>query len=570
MAHDFDLVIRGGTVVDGTGGEPMVADVGISGPTIVAVGEGLGAGTEEVDARGHLVTPGFVDVHTHLDGHTAWGSRLEPCSGHGVTTAVFGNCGVGFAPARPADRETLINLMHGVEDIEPDVLRAGLPWEWETYPEYLDFLGGRRYDMDVGALVPHSALRVHVMGERGMDGEVATPDDVAGMATVAREAVAAGALGFATSRLTEQRAGDGRHIPSLNAAESELEAIACAMGRGVLQMAIEFNEFPSVVDELEMLVRVARHSGRPTMYSLKQCNRTPEGWRDLLDITSRANAEGVDIHPQVLGRPTGLVVHWDGGLQPFALTPTYLKVAPLPIERRVADLRRPEVRAAIVGEAAENQVKVRADFSNYFRFGEPPDYEPDPGTSVEHEAAQRGIDPLELIYDLMLERDGRGQLLCCIGNYAQGSLDPALEMMRFPGSVPGLGDGGAHSTVVCDASISTYMLTYWTRDRTRGDRLPLPFVVRWLTADCASAMGLHDRGTIAVGRKADLNVVDYDHLTLHAPRRQADLPAGGHRLVQDVDGYVATVVSGEIVRRDDQPTDALPGRLVRGRRPAGR
>jgi N-acyl-D-aspartate/D-glutamate deacylase len=568
MVHQFDLVVRGGTVVDGTGGGPFVADVGVHGGRIAAVGGRLATGRDEIDARGRLVTPGFVDVHTHLDGHTAWGSRLDPCSGHGVTTAVFGNCGVGFAPARPSEREALINLMHGVEDIEPSVLRAGLPWAWETYPEYLDFLGRRRYDMDVAALVPHSALRVHVMGERAIHAEVATPDEVAAMAGLAREAVATGALGFATSRLTEQRAGDGRHIPSLGADEQELEAIACALGAGVVQMAIEFNEFPLAVDHVEMLVRIARRSGRLTMYSLKQSNSTPDGWRDILAITERANADGVDLRPQVFGRPTGLVVSWEGSTHPFAKTPTFEQLRSLGSEARIAELSRAEVRRAILRQAEDNRVKVRATYANYFLFGEPPDYEPDPGSSVEHLAAARGIEPLELMYDQMLQDGGSGQLLCCIGNYAEGSLDPALEMMRFRGSVPGLGDGGAHSTVVCDASISTSMLTYWTRDRTRGERLPLPFVVRWLAADGAAAMGLHDRGVLVPGRKADLNVIDYEHLTLHAPRHVSDLPAGGHRLVQDATGYVATVVSGEVVRRDDEPTGALPGRLVRGPRRA--
>jgi N-acyl-D-aspartate/D-glutamate deacylase len=401
-----------------------------------------------------------------------------------------------------------------------------------------------------------------------MEGEPARPGEIDAMARLAAEAVAAGAVGFGTSRLTEQRAGDGRHVPTLKAEEAELVGIASALGGGVVQMALEFNEFPDAVDELEMLIRVARRSGRPAMYSLKQCNGTPDGWRELLDVTARANAQGVDVRPQVLGRPTGVIVHWEGSLQPFARTPTFTRVASLPFDERIGELRRPEVREAILREAAGNRVAVRATFTNYFLFGDPPDYEPDPSSSVEHEARRRGIDPLELIYDRMLEDGGRGQLLCCVGNYAQGSLDPALDMMRFPGSVPGLGDGGAHSTVVCDASISTYMLTYWARDRTRGERLPLPFVVRWLTADSARAVGFHDRGRIAPGYRADLNVIDHDRLTLHAPRQQFDLPAGGHRLVQDAEGYVATIVRGVVVRRDDAATDGLPGRLVRGSQPA--
>lgn len=562
----FDIVIRDGTVIDGSGGEPYVADVGISGSTIVAVGGDLSRGTTEIDATGHIVTPGFVDVHTHLDGHATWANRMEPCSGHGVTTAVFGNCGVGFAPVRPEDRDELINLMHGIEDIEPTVLRAGLPWAWESFPEYLDFLAGRHYDMDIGALVPHSVLRINAMGERGANGELALDDDIGAMALTTADAIAAGALGFASSRQHEQRAGDGRHIPSLRAEERELAAIATAMRAGVIQMAFEFNEFPGAVEELEMLIRVARASGRRTMFSLKQANPFPEGWRELLDITARANADGVDIHPQVLGRPTGVIVSWDGTFHPFVRTPAFGALVELRPNDRLAALRTPDVRAALIAQAAENRVKVRANFSNYFPLGDPPVYEPEPSASIEHEATRRGVPPLELIYDLMLADEGRGQLLCCVGNYAQGSLDPALSMMEFPGSVPGLGDGGAHSTIVCDASISTYMLTYWTRDRSRGARMDLPGVIRWLSAVGAAAVGLSDRGTIAPGFKADVNVIDYDHLTLHAPRHQADLPGGGHRLVQGATGYAATIVSGEVVRRDDAATDALPGRLVRGGR----
>jgi N-acyl-D-aspartate/D-glutamate deacylase len=396
-----------------------------------------------------------------------------------------------------------------------------------------------------------------------MDGRPATADDVALMADLAREAIEAGALGFGTSRMTGQRTGDGKHIPSFTADEAELEGIATRMGAGVVQMALEFNEYPRAIEELEMLVRVARRSGRPVMYSLKQTNATPDGWRELLDITARANADGVDVKPQVLGRPTGLMVSWQGTFHPFVRSQTFRAIANLPFAELVDELRRTEVRDAILREAAERQVKVRATYSNYFCFGEPPDYEPDPETSVEHEARRRGCDPLELVYDHMLSDGGRGQLLCCVGNYAEGSLEAAFEMMRFPRSIPGLGDAGAHSTLVCDASISTYMLTYWTRDRTRGERMSMPQVVRWLSAESAAAVGLRDRGTIAPGLKADLNVIDYDRLTLHAPRAQDDLPAGGRRLVQDVEGYVATVVSGEVVRRDDTPTDVFPGARVR-------
>ena len=570
----FDLVIRGGTVVDGNGNEPFEADVAVIQGKIAAVGQNLASGAEEIDARGCLVTPGFVDLHTHLDGHVTWEQRLKPCSGHGITTAIMGNCGVGFAPARPADHDALIRVMEGVEDIPFKVLKAGLPWSWETFPEYLDFLSGRQYDMDVGALLPHSMLRTYVMGERGIRGESASAEEVAQMGKLAAEASAAGALGFASSRLTEQRAKDGSNIPSLRATEAELKGVAqglCSTRGGTLQMAIEFNDFPGAVDELGMFIRVARDSGLPGMYSLKQSNRTPEGWRELLALTSRANGEGARIHPQVLGRPTGAIITLDATLHPFAKCPSFELLAKIPLRERVERMRDPELRARLVAEAATVKMSARSGSDSYarmFRFVEPLQYEPDPSTSVAAYAKARNERPEAVIYDWLMENDGTGQVLYAAGNFADGTLDAALDMMRFPGSVPGLGDGGAHSTFVCDASASTYMLTYWARDRQRGERMSVPEVVRKLTRDSAMAVGLHDRGVLAAGYKADLNVIDHGRLALHAPKLIADLPAGGRRMVQASTGYVATVVSGKVVRRNDEETAELPGRLVRGAQPA--
>jgi N-acyl-D-amino-acid deacylase len=570
VSGEFDLVVRGGTIVDGTGSAPFEGDVAVANGRIAAVGEVGGTGRTEIEAHGNLVTPGFIDLHTHLDGHVTWGNRLDPCSGHGVTTAVFGNCGVGFAPARPDDHELLIQVMEGVEDIEPAVLRAGLPWAWETYPEYLDFVGSRQFDMDVAGLVPHSAVRTYVMGRRGVDGEPATESDIAEMAGIVQAAAEAGALGFGTSRIFDQVAGDGRHIPSYSSSETELQGLASglsAAGAGVVQAAIDFNLFPAAIEDLALLVRVSRKSGRPTMFSLKQCNDTPEGWKILLEMAEQANEEGLAVLPQVLGRPTGLIVTWEGSLHPFRRAPSFAALGALAFPERIAALRTPEVRARLIEEADTSGMR-RTTFKNYFLFGDPPDYEPGPELNVEVLARQRGVSSLEVIYDRMLEDDGHGQLLCCVGNFAQGSLDPALDMMRAPWSVPGLGDAGAHSTVVCDASISTYLLTYWTRDRRRGDRVGVPEAVEWLTSRSAAAIGLRDRGVVAPGMRADLNVIDYDHLALRPPHHQADLPAGGLRLLQDAEGYVATIVRGEVVRREDRPTEALPGRLVRGAQPA--
>lgn len=568
MTQQFDLVIRNGLVIDGTGGAPLEADVAIAGSRIAAVGQIAGSGREEIDAAGKIVTPGFLDLHTHLDGHVTWESRLYPATGHGVTTAVIGNCGVGFAPCRKEDRDTLITLMECVEDIGFDDLSAGLPWDWESFPDYLDALSRRSFNMDVGALLPHSTLRAFVMGERALEG-VSTAEDLAQIARITRAATEAGALGFGTTTLFDQRTKDGRHIPSFYADEAEFTAIAKAMGEGgggVFQAAIEFNRFPNACAELEMFARVGAASGQPIMFSLKQTNGTPEGWRDLLAISDRANAAGVIMHPQVLGRPTGAILGLQTTLHPFSRCPSYRPLARLPVAEKVRAMRDPAMRARLLAEGEEAQRKMNERSRGYrfiFPLSDPPNYEPTEEESIEAMAARRGISAAELAYELLLEQDGYQLLLMAGGNYAQFSLDPALDMMRNPHSVPGLGDAGAHAGIICDASISTYLLSYWTRDRTRGERVPLPEVIKWLSADSARALGLTDRGTIAPGMKADLNVIDYERLALRPPRATNDLPAGGTRLVQDAVGYAATLVSGEIVHRDDQPTEALPGRLVR-------
>lgn len=573
MTGTVDLVIRGGMLADGTGEKLYEADIAIADGRIVEIGHVTARGAEEIDAKGLLVTPGFIDLHTHLDGHVTWESRLQPVTGHGVTTAMIGNCGVGFAPCRPQDREFLIRLMETVEDIPFADLAKGLPWDWETYPDYLDALSRRSYNMDICTLIPHSTLRAYVMGERSLNGEPATPADIAQMAQLAREAIAAGAQGFGTSTLRDQRTSDGRHIPSLAANEAEFTAIANGMsagGGGVLQVAIEFNQFPLACAELEMFARVGKASGRPIMFSLKQTNGTPEGWRDLLAISDRANREGVAMHPQVLGRPTGAIMGLQTRLHPFSRCPSYAPYVDLPLAQRVAAMRNPELRAQLINEvviAQQTMPERLRGFGLVFPFSDPPNYEPLAEQSVDGLAKSRSIRPEDLAYDLLLENDGHGLLLLAGGNYAQFSLDPALAMIRNPHSVPGLGDAGAHSSIICDASISTYMLSYWTRDRSRGEKIALPQAVKWLTQDCAKVIGLHDRGVLKPGYRADINVIDYENLTLHAPRTIYDLPNGGPRLVQDVEGYVATILRGEIVHHNDRVTDKVPGRLVRGEQP---
>lgn len=567
---DYDIVIRGGAIVDGSGAEPFEADLAISGDRIAAIGAITGSGAEEVDARGQIVTPGFIDLHTHLDGHVTWEERLHPLTGHGITTALIGNCGVGFAPCQKADRDLLIHLMEQVEDISFADLSAGLPWGWESFPEYLDVLAARRYNVDIAALLPHSSLRAFVMGARGLN-EPANAQDLAALRSVTAEAVRAGAMGLGSTRLQDQRTHTGERIPSLFADEDEYAALALGMrdgGGGSLQIAIEFNQMPVACAELEMLERIGRQSQQPIMYSCKQTNGAPDGWRDLLAISDRANENGVVIQPQVLGRPTGAILGLATTMHPFSRCESYAPLAALPVAEKAAAMRHPDMRERLIAELRSGQSRVPGrvrGFTLIFPLADPPNYEPEQEESIEALAAARGIDSTELMYDLLVADGGTNLFLMAGGNYAQFTLDPALEMLKNPYSVPGLGDAGAHAGIICDASATTTMLSYWTRDRRRGAKVSVAQAVRWLTGDSARALGLADRGLIKVGLKADVNVIDYDRLRLRRPRATSDLPAGGTRLVQDAEGYSATIVSGGIVHRDDRPTDVLSGRLVRGR-----
>jgi N-acyl-D-aspartate/D-glutamate deacylase len=569
----YDLVIRGGTIVDGLGGELFVGDVAVRDGVIASVGAVEGDAAREIDATGLLVTPGFVDLHTHYDGQAIWSDRMTPSSAHGVTTAVMGNCGVGFAPCRPEDHDTLVDVMAGVEDIPGVVMVDGLPWTWETFPEFLDALDSRRRDIDVAAFLPHSPLRVYVMGRRGVDRELPTPEDLAMMRKLAEEAVRAGALGFASSRLTLHKTAGGQPIPSYEAQYEEIEAIARGVddaGGGLLQFVPDLMA-GDYEGALKAVFDVASEVGLPVTFTLAIGNAGPPIHLDALRMVEKANANGGDVTGQIFPRPIGLVLGLDLSGNPFVMYPSYREIADLPLADRVAEMRKPEVRERILNDKPASDghpLMFAAQAWDYmYPLGDPPNYEPAPEDSIGARARARGVSPLEEAYDRLLDDDGHAMLLVTLANFREGSLDTVAELIRRDDVVLGLGDGGAHYGMICDASFPTYMLTHWVRDRESG-RLSIPEVIRELTSVPARVAGLADRGRIAVGYKADLNIIDTDALRLHKPIVVSDLPAGGRRLDQTADGYVATIVSGEVISENGVPTDARPGVLIRGRQPA--
>lgn len=565
---EHDVVIRGGLVFDGTGAPGVQADIAIRDGLICEIGEVTGSGAEEIDATGKIVTPGFVDVHTHYDGQVCWSDRLDPSSLHGVTTAVMGNCGVGFAPVRKEDHDRLIRLMEGVEDIPFPVLSEGLPWAWESFGDYMDFLSTRQFDIDIAAQLPHAALRVYVMGERGANREDATPEDIAEMARLAGDAAKAGALGFSTSRTLNHRTSDGQPTPTLTAAEDELLGIAMALkeaNAGVLQFVSDFNDPEK---EAAMLRRLVERSGRPLSVSLAQADIAPDSWQALLGAIEQAREDGLPMLAQVCGRPVGVLLGLTLTMNPFSAHPVYRTIADKPLEERLAILRDPEFRERLLEDEADpNDVFAKAvlkRFGRMFLLGDPPNYEPTEDRILANMAKANGVSPEALALDLMLENDGKGMLYFPFLNYANNSLEPSLAMLKSKASIPGLSDGGAHVGMICDGSFPTSMLTHWTRDRERGEKLPLEFIIRRQSKDTAEAVGLMDRGILAPGYRADVNVIDYENLTLHAPEVSYDLPTGGRRLTQRADGYEFTLVRGEVIRRNGKLTDARPGRLVRG------
>lgn len=566
----YDLAIRGGAVIDGTGAAARAADVAVMDGMIAAVGPKLGPARRDVDARGRLVTPGWVDIHTHYDGQATWDPDMTPSSWHGVTTAVFGNCGVGFAPVRPGSETWLINLMEGVEDIPEIVLSEGLDFRWESFPEYMDVLEETERTMDVGAQIPHAALRFYVMGERGAD-HAARPaaDETERMGELAEDALRAGALGFTTSRTIKHRAADGRHTPSLSADAPELAGVARAMrrtGKGVIEVNSDF-----APGEFALMRQMAETAGRPLSVLLVQTQDAPGRWEETLAGVDSAVADGLECNAQVGSRAVGLLFGLQGSRHPFLRHPVWKDLERFGHDERVSRLRASAELRRRLAEPLPDDAETRrtvALMGGVFEIGDPVCYEPDPADSIAARAAAEDRHPFALALDLMLEDGGRNMLLYPFENYVPGDLGVVERMLRNPNSVCGVADGGAHVGLICDASSPTSLLTHWGRDRTRGPRLPLEFLVHKQTRATARAYGLHDRGTIAPGYRADLNVIDFEALRLHPPRVAFDLPAGGKRILQRADGYCHTFVAGAETMRDGKFTGARPGRLVRGARSA--
>jgi N-acyl-D-aspartate/D-glutamate deacylase len=583
----YDILIRGGRIVDGTGSPTRPGNVAIQDGVIVAIGEVDGPAREVIEANGALVTPGFIDVHTHLDGQFLWDDKLDPCFSNGVTTAIAGNCGVGFAPVRPETKQELIELMEGVEDVPAEVVTQGLKWDWESFPDYLDRLGERHYAIDVAVQVPHSALRTYVMGERGAKHEPATSEDIAEMSRLLVEALEAGAIGFSTGRIVEHLSSTGNHVPGTFAEDDELMGIAEAMrkaGRGVFQMnprgmSGDYVGVPELgrekrLAEHDKLREIARRSGRPVTYLFLQFPSDEEDWRVFLAESAKANAQGLALYPQTSSRSVGALSTLDGHHR-FELRPSYREIADLPLAERVEAMRDPARKAAILAEGDDREAAAddpnllqlvdlyTAKMRTVFPLSPPLDYEPGPDKTLGALADAAGVSEESYLYDHLIANGGRNLIAMFGCNYVDGDLEAVREMLENPAVISGLSDAGAHAKFICDSALPSWQLAFWTRDRTRGPTIPLETIVRKLSATSAELYGLEDRGTIAVGKRADVNVIDHGRLRLELPEMLNDLPAGAPRLVQRATGYLATIVNGVTIRRNDEETGARPGRLVR-------
>jgi N-acyl-D-aspartate/D-glutamate deacylase len=576
MGAMYDVLIVNGWVADGTGAPARRANVAVEGERIVAVGEAIdGLSRRTIDAEGLVVTPGWVDIHTHYDGQVTWDHDIAPSSVNGVTSVVMGNCGVGFAPARPDRHDWLIGLLEGVEDIPGSALSEGLPWGWETFTDYLDVLDGMSWTIDVGTQVPHAALRTYVMGERGADHRIrANASEITAMADQAEEAIRAGALGFSTSRTVAHRTSEGKQIGTLSAADEEVLGICGALrraGTGVIQLISDWYQSDDdelVAAELDLIERIVATTGRPLSFTLLQTDKTPDRYRDLLGTIARWNEQGRTVRAQVAVRPVGVLLGLATSLTPLSFSPTYRALRSLPLAERTAEMARPDVRSQILGEhradARAQSSRLHSGYDRMYPLTEPVDYEPTSTQSVAGMARATGRPVDEVLYDILLGDDGMRMLYMPAMNYADGNLDAVREMMVSPYAIFGLSDAGAHCNAISDGTFPTTAISHWSRDRKRGEGLPLEFVVHQQTQRTAEHVGWHDRGVVAPGYLADLNLIDLEMIDVRAPRLVADLPAGGTRLTQAAVGYAATFKRGVAITDRGEFTGALPGRLQRG------
>ena len=563
----FDLIIKNGSIYDGKGSEPYQADIAISNEKIVEIGDIKGEAKKVIDAEGKIVTPGFVDIHTHYDGQVTWDPYLRPSTYHGVTTVVMGNCGVGFSPCKPDQRDWLIGLMEGVEDIPGTALHEGIDWEWESFPEYLDALEKKPLAIDVGTQIPHGAVRAYVMGERGINHEEASQEEIDRMKEIVQEAIKAGAYGFSTSRTEKHNDVNGNLTPSITAHKNELVEIAKSLGeinKGVLQGISDFYDFES---EFDIFKAMSKQSGRPISITVEQQDARPEWWEQLLDGIEDAQSEGINMYGQVPPRATGILMGLTATLNPFRFHPAYMEIADLALEERVEIMSNDEFKEKLL---SDNAVSINPlvdeivnSYSKMFKLGEPANYEPDPEMSFESLANSSNMTAQEIAYDAMLEKDGRALIYHPLFNYQTGDLSLVEKMLKHPYTISGLGDAGAHCGAISDASFPTTLVQHWSRDRSRGSKLPLETVIKMQTSETANLLGIKDRGVLEKGYKADINIIDYEGLTLHEPEIINDLPAGGRRLVQKASGYDYTIVSGEVAFIKGEATGALNGRLIR-------
>ena len=564
----YDLIIKNGTVYDGTGKKPFFADVAIKGNKIVAIGELEESSKEVIDAKGKIVAPGFVDIHTHYDGQVTWDPYLRPSTYHGVTTVVMGNCGVGFSPCKPEERDWLISLMEGVEDIPGTALHEGINWQWESFPEYLDTLEGKPLAIDVGTQIPHGAVRAYVMGQRGIDREEASQEEIEQMSQIVKEAIEAGAFGFSTSRTEKHKDSSGALTPSITAHKNELVSIAKSLGEiksGVLQGISDFYDFET---EFNIFKEMSESSGRPISITVEQMDQRPDWWHQLLDGIEEAQGEGINMYGQVPPRATGINMGLTATLNPFTFYPSFYELSKQSLEEKVATMKDPAFKEKLLSEdpvSIGNPLvdEITQSFNKMFRLGEPANYEPEPDASFEAIAKKQNISPQEVAYDCLLEKEGKALIYHPLFNYLPGNLDYVERMLNHPYSISGLGDAGAHCGAISDASFPTTLIQHWGRDRKRGKKIPLEKLISMQTLETSRLLGITDRGVLKEGYKADINVIDFENLTLHEPEVLHDLPAGGRRLVQRASGYEYTIVSGQIAFKDGESTGVLNGRLIR-------